>query len=236
MITFISQMDSETRKKVIAHLFGLVTENRRIKILDILSQRTRHITLVLENVFQPHNFSAVLRSCECFGMQDIHVIENHNDFKVDPEIALGATKWLNTHRYNQSENNTKTCLEQLKRQGYQIAALTLAENSIPLEQLDIVQKTALCIGTEETGLSNTAHDIADINVQIPMVGFTNSFNLSVTAALCMYSLINKLKSQTPGIAWELPAQEYEELCLDWLVKSLPNGKRILDSYLKKLVL
>lgn len=232
-----SPMDSITRKKVLSYLFDLVTENKKNKIPSVLSQRTRHLTLVLENVFQPHNFSAVLRSCECFGIQDIHVIENHNDFKIDPEIALGASKWLNTYRYNnqtQNNSNTQHCLENLKQQGYQIAALTLAENSIPLEQLDITQKTALCIGTEETGLTDIAHEMADVNVQIPMVGFTNSFNLSVTAALCMYSLVNKLKNHSPAISWQLPEQEYDELCINWLVKTLPSGKRILDSYLKQL--
>lgn len=227
-------LDSPTRKQVINYLYDLVTENKKTKIPEILSQRTKHISIVLENVFQPHNISAVMRSCECFGVQDLHIIENTNDFKVDHEIALGASKWITAHRYNQYEQNTKACLNNLKQQGYQIAALTLTDNCIPLTELDITQKTALCIGTEETGLSAVAHEMADINVQIPMVGFTNSFNLSVTAALSMYELINKLKNKSK-IQWQLSEKNYEELSIDWLVKSLPSGKRILASYLNTLL-
>ena len=226
-------LDTPTRKKAINYFFNLVTEKRRHKIIEVLSQRTRHLTIVLENIFQPHNISAVMRSCECFGIQDLHIIENHYDFKVDPEIALGSSKWLSAYRYNQEKQNTASCLLQLKKQNYQIAALTLADDSIPLSELDITQKTVLCIGTEETGLTCIAHEMADIKVQIPMAGFTNSFNLSVTAALCIYDLINKLKHQSE-IDWGLSKQHHDQLCLEWLVKSLPSGRQILDSYLNNL--
>lgn len=227
-------LDGATCKKIISLLSELVTEKRSERIQQVLSERTRHIAIVLENVFQPHNISAVMRSCDCFGVQDLHVIENNNDFVTNDDIALGASKWLSIHRYNQKANNTRSCLSQLKQQGYQIAALTLNDQSIPMKELDISQKTALCIGTEETGLTNEAHKLADVFVQIPMVGFTQSFNLSVTAALGMYELRDKLKDISSH--YKLSEREQEILTLDWLVNTLPNGEKMLKHYLKTLSL
>src|SRR3954466_4826771 len=101
-------------KELITYLSQFISENRRSKFDEVLNYRTRHITIVLEDLYQPHNASAVLRSCDIFGIQDIHIIENRNAYTVNRDIALGSPKWLNTYKYSEPKNNTLNCINQLK--------------------------------------------------------------------------------------------------------------------------
>lgn len=191
---------------------------------DVLSKRTRFISVVLEDIFQPHNISAVLRSCECFGVQDIHIIEKANYYRVNPSIALGSAQWLTLNHYK----NSAECLQHLKDKGYQIAAMTLDDDSIPIDELNLFKPLALCFGTEETGLSKETIDLADVKVKIPMVGFTQSFNISVCAAISLYALTQKLLHS--DIHWQLTPAEKEILKIDWLVNSIPGGEKIKRSW------
>lgn len=206
--------------KKIEILTPFITEKRLARMRTVLENRTRFLALILEDIYQPHNASAVLRSAECFGIQDIHIIEKENRYRVNPDIALGASQWLTIQR----NNNTLETFSQLKSEGYQIAALTLQEDTIPLETFELTQKTALCLGTEETGLSQAAIEHADIHLKIPMYGFTQSFNISVTAAMCLYDLTQKLRQST--FAWQLSNPEKETLLLNWMVSSIPGGEKI----------
>lgn len=213
------------KPELIEYLSEFITPNRKQLISDTLDQRTQHLAIVLEDIYQPHNASAVLRSCECFGVQDIYMIEKRNQFRVSRDIAMGSSKWLSLHRYpapSDQSDNTKNCLSYLKEKGYKIAATTLHENSIPLHELPLDEKIAVCFGTEETGLSETAHELADYYVQIPMVGFTQSFNISVTVAIVLYELTSKLR--TSKINWNLSPKEIENLTIDWMRKSLTNKR------------
>src|SRR5688572_25411329 len=111
-------------KELIAYLSGFVSENRKKKFEEVIRFRTRHITIALEDIYQPHNASAVLRSCDCFGIQDVHIIENRNAYTVNPDVALGSSKWLNLYKYNQQEENTLSCIRSLKDKGYRLVATT----------------------------------------------------------------------------------------------------------------
>ena len=186
---------------------------------------------MLENLYQAHNASAVVRSCECFGVQDLHIIESDNDFKLSKTITMGSAKWVDVKRYQEN----KACIETLKKQGYRIAAMTLRPGSIPLDQLPIAQKTALCFGTEETGLTEAMHDMADEFVHLPMYGFTQSFNISVSAALTLNTLVNKLHHSNT-IPWELSKEKRLETKLAWMIKTAPNGKKIVKDFLNKAML
>ena len=140
--------------------------------------RTRYITVVVENLFQQHNASAVIRTCACFGIQDLHVIELDNLFEVNDRVAVGAEKWVNVRRHSRPDAEaTRECLEGLKSKGYRVAALTLREGAMPLEDVMLDQKLALCLGTEEDGLTDTAHELADVFVRLPLYGFTQSLSL-----------------------------------------------------------
>ncbi len=183
-------------------------------MLEVLAQRTRHLTVVLEDIYQPHNASAVLRSCDCMGVQDVHIIENKNKYELNPGIELGSAKWLNLTKYNKDENNTATCLQSLKDKGYRIVATTPHTRSCSISELPIDNKIALVMGTEMSGISSTVEEMADDFVVIPMFGFTESFNISVSTAICLYELMKRIRSSE--IKWQLSHEEHEQILLQWM--------------------
>ena len=218
-------------KELINYLSELVSEGRRAKFDEVLDFRTRHITLVLEDLYQPHNASAVLRSCDIFGIQDIHVVENKNAYTVHRDIALGSPKWLNIHKYRKKENNSLYCIEQLKEKGYRIVATTPHERDCSIWDLPVDKPLALVFGTELTGISDTVREHADEFVKIPMFGFTESFNISVSAALCLHTLITKLHQS--DAEWHLNEQEKDELLLTWLKNSIRKSDLIEKDFFEK---
>lgn len=214
----------DNKKALTEYLMEFISERRKELITTKVQDRTRHLTVVVENLFQDHNFSAVMRSCDCFGIQDVHVIENSYSYRVNDEIALGASKWLNIHRYNQSENNTVDAIKQLKEKGYVIAATTPHKDDINLEEYDISNPTALIFGTEKEGLTPEALELADVYVKVPMVGFTESLNISVCAAVCTHHLTWKMR-QSDEIEWRLPENEKWDVLYEWVRTTLkdPDG-------------
>lgn len=205
------------------YLLGFVTDRKNELFAEKIRQRTRHLTVVVENLYQDHNFSAVMRSCDCFGVQDVHVIENSFSYRVNDEIALGASQWINVHRHRQHENNTVECITKLKRQGYVIAATTPHKDDVDLEEYDITKPTALLFGTEKEGLTPQALELADVYVKVPMVGFTESLNISVCAAICVHHLTWKMRNS--GIDWQLPEKDKWDVLYDWVRATLkdPDG-------------
>lgn len=217
---------------LIENLNQYISSQRMDLIHAIVQNRTRHLTVVLEDIFQSHNASAVIRSCECFGVQDVHIIENHNHYEKHRTIDMGSSRWIDIHRHHENgHNNTHTCLKSLKDKGYQIIATSLDESSIPIEEVDIHKKTALLFGTEETGLSDIALELADQKVKLPMFGFTQSFNISVCAALCLYSLSDRMRKS--DIDWNLNSQAQKDLILSWMINSIKAGKKLVKYHLEK---
>ena len=205
-----------------------LTPRKRELFDSIASLRTRHLTLVLEDVYQAHNSSAVLRSMESWGIQDIYAIENTNPFHMHRRIAKGAFDWLTIHQFHEHKNNTLACIQDLKSKGYKVVATALHENAIPLEELDITQKTAIVMGTELSGVSNTILEQADENVVIPMHGFTESLNVSVAASVIMQHLSNKLRKS--NIPWQLSQEEQLELKIEWAKQSIHWSKHLVEMY------
>lgn len=217
---------------LINYLSEFVSDERRAKFEQVIQYRTRHITIVLEDLYQPHNASAVLRSCDCFGIQDVHIIENKNTYKVNQDIALGSSKWLNLISYKKQADNSKTCIAALKKKGYKIIATSPHKNDCSIQDLDITCKTALIFGTELKGISSEVMEQADGFVKLPMFGFTESFNISVSAALCLHNLVHKLH-ESP-INWRLSEEEKEQVMLQWLRNSIRSSKLIEEDYFSKL--
>lgn len=228
----MQHLNLETKLALYQYLSSFITEERKAKIDFNITNRTRHVTVVLEDIFQPHNASAVLRSCECFGVQDVHIIENKNPYAVNPDIALGSANWLNLFNYNSGEFNTPECYEKLKNKGYKIVATTPHENSCLIEDLDITEKTALIFGTEKSGLTDFALENADAFMKIPMYGFTESLNISVTAALSLFSCSQKLRNS--NINWMLSEEEQIDLKIKWLRKSVNGGELLTKKFLERL--
>jgi tRNA (guanosine-2'-O-)-methyltransferase len=217
--------------ELIAHLKQFVTAERYQKFLNTLNSRTRHLTIALEDIFQPHNASAVLRTCDCFGIQDVHIIENRNRYEVNPDVALGASKWLNLVRYSNANENTMTCITNLKQLGYRVVATTPHINGHTPETLPLGQKTALIFGTELAGLSSVAMEQADDFVMIPMVGFTESLNISVSAAILIQNLTSRIRSS--DISWQLPGPEKDDILINWLKQSINKSEMIVDLFIEK---
>jgi tRNA (guanosine-2'-O-)-methyltransferase len=214
---------------LIEYLRKIVTEHKWQLFNQIIQNRTDYLTVVLEDIFQPQNASAVLRTCDCFGIQDVHIIENRNEYTINPDVALGASKWLNLHKYNEQENNTLSTINHLKEKGYRIIATTPHTNDVDLEEFDLERgKAALFFGSEQPGVSDIVMDNADEFLKIPMYGFTESFNISVSAAIILHHLTHKLKNT--DIDWQLSDNKKSEVLLNWLRKSIKNSEIIEKDY------
>jgi tRNA (guanosine-2'-O-)-methyltransferase len=227
-----SEISLETKIKLIEFLKDFTTESRIKRFEDVIQFRTRHITVALEDIYQSHNSSAVLRSCDCFGIQDVHIIESKNEHIVNPDVALGSSQWLDIKKYSHSENNTKDCIENLKNQGYQVFATTPHKNDCLIDDLNIENKVALIFGTEADGLSETALDLADGFVKIPMFGFTESFNISVSAAICMFNLTQRLRESK--VNWKLSQSEEVDIKLNWLKQTIKSSESLEKKFLANL--
>lgn len=213
----------EEKKALVEYLLGFVSDRKNELFAEKIAQRTKHLTVVVENLYQDHNFSAVMRSCDCFGVQDMHVVEISNSYKVNDEIAMGAGQWVDIHRHRNAENNTLECIQQLKSHGYTIVATTPHKNDVNLEDYDISKPTALIFGTEKEGLTPEALELADVYLKVPMVGFTESLNISVCAAICIHHLTWKMRQQ--NIDWQLSEQDKWDVLYTWVRATLkdPDG-------------
>ena len=215
-------------------LSEFVTPERINVLQSVLAQRTRYLTVVLENLYDTQNASAVLRTCECMGVQDVHIIENCNDFEVRERVVQGSAKWLSINQYNQQENNTISTLAQLKTEGYRIVATTPNEGSVSLSEFDMTKgKVALVFGQEAVGISQDVLDNADEFLSIPILGFTESYNISVAVAIILNDLIQQGGVKVPSTQWKLTQEEKEVLELDWLKKSIKKVEMLVDKYEEK---
>lgn len=219
-------------KAFLEFLQPMVNENRLELIETVLAKRTRYITVLLEDIYQAQNASAVLRTCDCLGIQDVHIVENRNSYELNPDVELGAAQWLSLHRYDKKDNNTAAAIQILKDQGYRIVATTPHKKDVDLENFDITSgKTAILFGTERIGLSKSAINSADEFIKIPMFGFTESFNISVSAAIILHHLLSNLRKS--NIDWELQASEIEEIRLKWIKNSVNKSAKIERGFKKR---
>lgn len=210
---------------LLAYLEGYLTEERKQRFLEVLQYRTKHITITIEDVYQMHNTSAIIRSCDVFGVQEVHVVEDRFAKRLDKNIAMGAEKWVDVRRYH----NTKDCITNLKQQGYQIIATTPHNDSTLLPEFYPDQKSAIFFGTEKEGLSDVVMHQADGFLKIPMVGFSESLNVSVAAAIIIQDLAHKVR--VSEVDWQLTEAEILDKRMDWTQKSIQHVKGIIKRYL-----
>ncbi|MBA4744257.1 MAG: RNA methyltransferase [Muricauda sp.] len=212
---------------LLTYLETYLTEERKQRFLDVLQQRTKHITVAVEDVYQLHNTSAIIRSCDVFGVQDVHVIEDRFGKRLDKNIAMGAEQWVDVHRYQ----TTTDCISKLKEDGYQIIATTPHNDSTILPDFFPTMKSAIFFGTEKEGLSEEVMQQADGFLKIPMVGFSESLNVSVSAAIIIQQLAQKVRDS--DLNWQLTDIEVFEKRLDWTKKSIKDVEGIIKRYLSK---
>lgn len=210
--------------KLFYYLRDFLTEERKALFKKVLSQRTNHFTVVTEDVYQLHNTSAVIRSCDAFGIQGVHVIEKRFGKRIDSQIAMGAQKWVSISRYD----NENSCIAKLKNQGYQIVATTPHGNAQNLHEFDITKKSALFFGTEKEGLSQEIQDAADVFLTIPMYGFTESLNISVSVAIILQNLVARLRES--NVNWQLTEEEKQEIEITWIKHTVKSSQKIIERY------
>lgn len=219
----------EQKEQLYEALAELYSENKR-QLFDRLAQhRTRHIAVVLEDIYQSHNASAVLRSCDCFGVQDVHVVENRNPFNPAGDVAVGSSKWVDYYKHS----DIRQAYRHLHDKGYRIVATLPHENDTMIGDLDLSSPVALVFGTELTGLTSEAIDGADAYVKIPMYGFTESFNISVCAALSLFSTTERLR-RSSDTSWQMSADEQLELKLYWSLQAIRDGENVLKNVVANL--
>lgn len=231
-----------TTKEQIKILSERISESRYAKMLRAASLRTRKLTVVLEDIFQPHNAAAVLRNCDAFGLQEIHFIENKFKMPISSNVDMGASKWQDVYKhtsplakrqingmpkdhnvYPEEIANTKNALQSLKDRGYILAASVLGAKA-SINDIAVDKPIALLIGTELNGLSKTAQEMADVSFSMDMLGFAQSFNLSVFSALCLANLSQRMREDN---SWKLSAEEQDELILRWLKISVLDWQKYI---------
>ena len=221
-------MNQAEKEELIDYLHHFLSEERYNRIREIANQRTQHFSIVIENLYQSHNISAILRTAECLGIQNVYIIENNFQYEISPQVSLGAHKWLSIHQYNEQENNTIECMKAVKKQGYKIIATLPHENDCLLDEVSINEKTAFVFGTELDGLTQEAISMADGFVKIPMYGFTESYNVSTSVALTMMNVCERLRKS--DINWRLSEEELTDLKFQWIKKSIKDVDRIIERY------
>ena len=216
---------------LVKYLREFITDDRSKLFEEKINDRTRHLTIVLEDIFQSRNISASIRSADCFGIQDVHVIENKNLFQDDPEVSMGASKWINIKHYNNKDSNTVDTINQLKNENYKIIATSPHKTDVSLFELDVIEnKVAIIFGSEVNGCSKEALQLADYKMNIPMYGFTESFNVSVSVSLCLQHLSYKIRNSK--LNWQLSNKEKNEVMLKWLRESIKSSAEIEKQFLK----
>ena len=230
-VSLYPMFSTSERKELIAYLEGFVSEQRKKRFHEVLSERTDHIRVVLEDVYQGHNASAVLRSCDCFGVQHVHFIENKHHMKVNEEVAMGSSNWLTLHKHKGDAHNTPKALRELKDRGYRIVATTPHKNDFTISTLPIDEKMALVFGTEIDGITQEVMQMADEFVRIPMYGFTESYNISVSAALCLYELTGRMRNEVKN--YGMAPDEKEEVYYEWLKRSIDVGDLLVKDWIEK---
>ena len=227
---FVTMIDKE-----LLNLFeSYLTDKRKTLYKKVIAERTCHFTVVLEDISQPHNASAILRTCDIFGVQDLHTVENKYINRVSKYVAKGSQKWITSKRYKSDGNNTQICFDNLREKGYQIIATSPHNNSCLLQDFDISKKTAFVFGEETEGISDFVKENADGFLNIPMVGFTESLNISVAAAIILQDVTTKLRNS--DINWHLSEKEKEMLYYDWLKKSIKNSDVIEEKFYESKLL
>lgn len=224
----------EKNQLLINHFSQFISDHKKTFLAKVLEQRTRYITVVLEDIFQSQNASAVVRTCECMGLQDVHIIENKSAYLVNKKVIKGANKWIDLIRYRSKDiNNAAECFKNLKERGYKILVTEPAADGNLIDEISVTdQPLAIVMGNELTGASKYALDHADVRVKIPMYGFTESLNISVSAAICLNTLLPKLRQSTAS--WQLTEQEKEEVRLQWYRKIVRRSEIIEKEFLRSI--
>ncbi|MCS6934347.1 MAG: RNA methyltransferase [Chitinophagales bacterium] len=210
------------------YLSKFLTEDRRRQFQEVLCKRTAHISVLTEYLYDEQNLHAIVRTAECLGIQHIHVVEQEKKLKPAKKISRGSHKWVTMHHYLYADSDAGELYESLRRSGYRLAAAEPGIGGYSPEDIPIEEPLIIMLGKERTGLSDTAKAAADYFLQIPMYGFTESYNVSVAAALCLFPIVQRLHRS--GINWHLSEQEKNHLWRKWVLRSVRDPAKIFKRW------
>lgn len=203
---------------VIAALSPVVTPERLQRIEEVVAGRTDSLVVVLDRIADPHNSSAVLRSADAFGVQNVHAIVGEHGFVASSGVAKGTHRWLDVVRHETAE----ACARRLKESGYAIYVAAMGGEASPAD-LREVPRLAVVFGNEHRGVSSDMRALADGTFSIPMRGFVESLNVSVAAAITIQVLAGE------GRAPLDPARR-RELMARFLMNSVKNADQVIDQF------
>jgi tRNA (guanosine-2'-O-)-methyltransferase len=217
--------DPELVRKVLLRaeqhpLFPQVERSRVERMVQVATRRLSSVTLAVENLWDTHNVSAVLRSAEGLGLMDVHVVEHPQRFKKHRGITHGADRWLNVHRYSSATQ----VLDHLSEAGFLICAADVGAGCVPVTEVPVDRPLAVVVGSEKDGLSETTRERADMRFSIPMTGFTGSFNVSVSAAISLWE-ITRQRRESMGRAGDLHEPQIDQLVRLWIDSNTTAGKK-----------
>lgn len=207
---------------VLKHLAPRLTPERWAKIQKVVALRTCEVTPVLENIYDRGNTSAVFRSAEAMGFQNVHLIEPGERFKESARVTAGADKWLDIVRFKQ----TVPAVANLREKGYQILATHLDSTAKPLAEMDLTKPTAIVFGNEKDGISSEMIELCDASVILPMRGFVQSYNISVAAAIAFQTIASA--RDRAGRGGTLSESEKRILEAHYCLRTLDNAAEILQ--------
>jgi len=208
-----------------AFLARFLTERRLARIEQVLEWRTRNLVLLLEDIYDPHNGAACMRSAEAFGLQEVHVVERESRFDASPAVTIGADKWLDLFRYATPAAGVSA----LKARGFVLAGAALVPETVPLPQVDFTRPTAMVLGNEHQGLSPDLLAACDILFHIPMAGFSQSFNVSVATGIVLYHAVSQRVARL-GSHGDLAPEDRDRLRAAWIRKSVPDADLLVRRF------
>lgn len=227
-------MLTPTEQLVLEHLGQFVSSHKKQGVEKVLELRTIQITVILEDIFQSQNASAAIRTCECMGLHHVHIVENISKYSINPRVLKGANKWMNIYQYtSKTENNTLSCFKKLWSDGYKILVTDPSDDGMSIHDIDVTQgKFALLFGNELRGASREALTHCDQKIKIPMYGFTESLNISVSVAMCLGALVTKMRLH--GVNTSLDHSEKDKIRLNWYRKIVRKSELIEREFLRTI--
>ena len=189
-----------------------MTPERQQRLDGVLARRQSDLTVLAENLYKPRNLSAVVRTCDAVGLPDIHVVPGKTDPRHHWHTSQGAEKWV---RLVQHESTQSAC-ESLRNEGFSIVAAHLSDIAVDYRQVDYTRPTALLIGTEAFGVSEAGLRWADEQIVIPMMGMSQSLNVSVATAVVLYEALAQRKAAGMYDASRMNPERYARTRFQWL--------------------
>jgi len=201
---------------------SMLSPERVARIDQVLDRRLAGLTVLLEDVYMPQNMGACIRTLEALGVQHVHLVEGTAAFEPHAKITQGCHKWVDIHRHSSAESAVRA----LRAAGFRVLATALGATRT-IDELDFSKPAALCFGNEHAGISSGLAGTADELFQIPMWGFSRSYNLSVALGLCMYEA-TRARRRAIGRESDLSCDERVRLRTRWLRAALSDADRVLD--------